>query len=83
MDIRMNMFDRRLNTSALLLSLEHEERKGVRKDSIIVGGKRKLWGRRERHFISGGRKRILLLEGSQEMPTCPSKDRMKVKTVGW
>jgi hypothetical protein len=54
----------------------------VTKDSRTK--KRKLWGRSDRHFISGGRKGILLLEGSQEMPARPSdKYRMRVKTLGW
>jgi hypothetical protein len=37
----------------------------------------------ERHFISVGRKNILLLEGSQAVPARPyDKDRMGVEKLG-
>jgi hypothetical protein len=56
----------------------------VRKDSRRVGVKRELWGRSERCFISGGRKSIILLEGSQALHARPSDNgRMRVKTLGW
>jgi hypothetical protein len=43
-----------------------------------------LWWRSERHFISGGKKSIILLEGSQALPACPSdRNRAEVKTLGW
>jgi hypothetical protein len=46
-----------------------------RQDNRIVGGE-------VRDFISGGRKSILLLEGSQAMPARPSdKGRTTVKTL--
>jgi hypothetical protein len=51
------------------------ERERVRKDSKCVVAKRELWGRSERHFI-------ILLEGSQALPFCPSgKGSMPVKTL--
>jgi hypothetical protein len=60
------------------------ERERVRKYSRRVEAKRILWGRSERHFISVGRKSILLSEGFQAMPARPSdKDRMRVKTLRW
>jgi hypothetical protein len=41
----------------------------------------KYWGE-GRDFISGGRKSVLFLEGSQKIPTCPSyKDRVIVKAL--
>jgi hypothetical protein len=53
-----------------------KERERVRKDSIRVEVKRKHLGESERHFISEGKKSILL-EGTQAMPARPSdKDRM-------
>jgi hypothetical protein len=43
-----------------------------------------MWRRTKRHFISGGRKSIILLEGSQAIPARPSdNDRVRVKTLGW
>jgi hypothetical protein len=57
-------------------------RERVAKDSRIVEAKKKLWGRNGRLIISGGRKSISLLQGSQVMPTCRSdKDRIRVKTL--
>jgi hypothetical protein len=35
------------------LQREREKEKGVRKDSRRVEAKGKLWGRDERHFVSG------------------------------
>jgi hypothetical protein len=38
----------------------------------------------ERRFISDGRRKNILLEGTQAMSACPSdKDRMGMKTLGW
>jgi hypothetical protein len=52
------------------------------KDSRTVGAKRKkMWGRSGEHFISGGRKRIILLAGSNALSVRPSdNDRTSLKS---
>jgi hypothetical protein len=45
---------------------------------------RKNKERSDRHFVSGGRKSIILLEGSQTLPARPSDNgNMRVKTLEW
>jgi hypothetical protein len=59
-----------------------ETEESIRNDSQRVGAKRNLWVGSERHFISGERKSILFLEGSQAMPALPSvKDGMRMKML--
>jgi hypothetical protein len=49
------------------------ERERVRKNDKRVEAKvKKILGRREIHFISGGRNNILSLEGVQAEHACPS-----------
>jgi hypothetical protein len=60
------------------------KRERVRKDSVRVEENGKRLGESERRFISEGKRKSILLEGTQAMPARPSdKGRMGVKTLGW
>jgi hypothetical protein len=72
--------DKRIN---LLKPKREKERERVKKDNKRAEAKRKLCGRSERRFISGGTMSSFLFEGSQAVLARPyNKDRMKVKTLG-
>jgi hypothetical protein len=58
------------------------KRERVRKDNIRVEVKRKHVGETEKRFISGGRGKNILLEGTQAMPARPSdKDNNRSEDV--
>jgi hypothetical protein len=46
-------------------------------------GRAGAWGISDRHFIFGGRKSILLLQGSQAVPARPFEDTMRANTLRW
>jgi hypothetical protein len=60
-----------------IMTYENRERESGR----IV--EQKHLGESERRFITGRKKKSILLEGTQAMPARPSdKDRIRVKTLG-
>jgi hypothetical protein len=67
------------------LKAKERERERGGKDIWRVDSKRKIKGWSERHFIfRGGRKSIILLEGSHATPARPSgRNNVKAKTLGW
>jgi hypothetical protein len=64
--------------------LKPNERGRVRNDSRAVEVNKKIGGNETRLISGGGRRKRILLEGTQAIPARPSdKDKMGVKTLGW